>query len=285
MKQYGIESYIAVPLYRPDGTVLGTLCALDPEPARLAPDDLDLLRMLSQLITHELRAGEELRLLHRMGQNREQLMGIVGHDLRNPLTTIHLSALALRKDPSLSRDHLRELTLIERGAHRMNRIVVDLLDITRSQLGRGLPVEKKSADLHDLCIRAVREYRSIYPERRIELELEGGGEGMCDPDRMFQVLSNLMGNALMHGPEESPISVRAGDDGERVIIQVRNGGFSIPREVLPTLFQPSPRWGEEGGLGLGLYIADQIVRSHGGTLQVRSAAGSGTTFTIALPRS
>jgi signal transduction histidine kinase len=291
LKQYGIESYIAVPLFRPDGTPFGTLCALDPLPTTLSEDDLDLLQLFSQLVTYELRAEEDLqtlrRLLQRTEHGRDRFLGMVGHDLRNPLTTIKLSARSLSQSRSLSPEDRQEVRLIEQSADRMRRLTGDLMEFTRSRLGGGFPIEPRPADLHDLCYRTVREFKAIYPGREIVLSLEGNGQGLCDPDRMSQVFSNLLDNALRHSPSTSRVEIRAGEREGRFSFTICNGGIPIPPDAQEIIFLPYLQdvqgEGKKEGLGLGLYIVDQIVRSHGGTVRVRSGPEEGTVFSLLLP--
>ncbi|MBW3623505.1 MAG: HAMP domain-containing histidine kinase [Armatimonadetes bacterium] len=227
------------------------------------------------------------RLLRRMEQGRDQFLGMVGHDLRNPLTTIKLSAYALMQSSTLTADDRQEVVLIEQSANRMCRLTEDLLEFTRSRLEGRFPIEPRRADLHDLCYRSVREYKSLYPGRKIGLSLEGDGEGVCDPDRISQVLSNLLDNALRHSPDGTPVEIRVRDRQGEFTFEIHNEGPPLSEEVKETLFLPYVQdmqgKGNKGGLGLGLYIVDQIVRAHGGTIQVRSAAEEGTTFDLTLP--
>ena len=280
-----------MPLFRPEGSRFGTLCALDPLPTSLSESDLDLLRLFAQLVTHELRAEEDFHLLHRllnrMEGGRDRFLGMVGHDLRNPLTAIKLSAHALQESPSLSPADRQEVALIEQGANRMRRLTEDLLEFTRSRLGGGFPIELRRVDLHDLCYRLIREYKTLYPGRKIELTLEGDGEGECDPDRVWQVLSNLLDNALRHSPSDTPVRVGMRDHEGECSFQIHNLGLPIPAAEMESIFLPyiqgQKREGNRQGLGLGLYIVDQVIRAHGGTVEVHSTAEEGTTFTILLP--
>lgn len=213
-------------------------------------------------------------------------MGMVGHDLRNPLTAIKLSAQALRGSSSLSPADRQEIALIEHGANRMRRLTEDLLEFTRSRLGGGFPIEPQRVDLHDLCYRLIREYKAFYPGRKIELSLEGDGEGECDPDRVWQVLSNLLDNPLRHSPPDTPVRVGVRNHEGECSFVIHNLGLPIPAEEMELIFLPyiqgQQREGNKQGLGLGLYIVDQIIRA-GGTLNLRSTIEEGTTFTFRLP--
>lgn len=153
----------------------------------------------------------------------------------------------------------------------------------------GIPVEPTPLDFHELARHVVEEVQLAYPERHIHFQPGGDAQGAWDADRMAQVITNLVGNAVQHSPADSPIRVHSrGEDGV-VFLEIHNEGPPIPAEVLPTLFEPfqrgrSTRGGAPGSLGLGLFISRQLVEAHGGLIEVRSAQGEGTTFTVRLPR-
>jgi signal transduction histidine kinase len=135
----------------------------------------------------------------------------------------------------------------------------------------------------------VEEIQSAYPERRLELRVETERKVSADPDRLAQVMANLMGNAVQHSPGGTPVRVSVREEGDGVLFAVHNGGTPIPAELLPVLFEPfqrgrEARAGAGGSLGLGLFISRQIVEAHGGRIEARSSAGEGTTFTVWLPR-
>lgn len=234
----------------------------------------------------DARRSEELAAAHDFQQ---MLVGIVSHDLRNPLAVITLAAQRLLQTP---RD-ARETQLIERAlrnAQKASRIIGDLLDVTRSRVTGEMPVAKEHVDLVGVVRTIVDDLRLSHPN----LELRGAeGEtyGDWDPDRLSQVVTNLLNNAIQHGARGEPVIVtieRADDD---VRISVHNGGPAISEELLPTIFDPFRR-GRRGdqraakqGLGLGLYIVDRIVQAHGGRVEASSDAQTGTTFTVTLPRS
>ena len=221
----------------------------------------------------------------RLEEARDQFIGILGHDLRNPLAAIVAGIDALG---DLSEPYTRTLVRLARSAHRIEVIIRDLLDFARGRLGGGIPVRPRACDMRTLCAEVVEEIRQAHPARTIEFEGIGDLRGEWDPDRIEQVVSNLLGNAVVHG--EDPIVVTSRERDDRIVTTVHNQGSPIPEGVLPTLFEPFTRTGQEvqsgqEGLGLGLYIASEIVHSHAGTLTVCSVAGEGTTFTFALPRS
>ena len=213
---------------------------------------------------------------------REQLLGIVSHDLRNPLTANVTSAQLLLRYGELPERQARVVARMASSADRMARMIDDLLDFARTRLGGELPIHARRIDLRQICEQTVEELEFAYT-RQVKLTCEGDLWGDWDPDRMAQVISNLVGNCLQHGDGDVSISL----SGERdfVVFETRNGGSPIPREVLPHLFEPGRRGdSRSGGLGLGLFIAQQIVLAHGGSIEVTSNDSDGTRFTVALPR-
>jgi PAS domain S-box-containing protein len=221
----------------------------------------------------------------RMEEARDQFIAILGHDLRNPLAAIVAGIDALG---DLSEPYTRTLVRLARSAHRIEVIIRDLLDFARGRLGGGIPVTPRACDMHRICTEVLEEIKQAHPSRSISFEGIGDLRGEWDPDRIEQVVSNLVGNAIVHGADPIVVTSRAREDA--VVTTVHNQGPPIPEGVIPTLFEPFTRAGHEvqhsdEGLGLGLYIANEIVHAHGGTLTVSSVAGKGTTFTFALPRS
>jgi phosphoserine phosphatase RsbU/P len=221
---------------------------------------------------------------------REQFLGILGHDLRNPLQAIAGNAGLLLRYGGLTEPQRKAINRISISADRMSRMINDLLDFTRSRLGGGYPVTRARMNLHDVLRQVVEELEVAHPQRRFELSLSGNGWGDWDADRIAQAASNLVGNAVQYSPEETPVEVSARDEGDGVCVQVHNLGLPIPADRLPHIFDPFVR-GLEGsrnlarmGLGLGLYITHEIVRAHGGSLRVTSTEADGTRFWMKLPR-
>jgi signal transduction histidine kinase len=167
----------------------------------------------------------------------------------------------------------------------MNRMVTDLLDMTRSRLGGGLPIERRAVDLSAVCAEVMEEVRESHPGRVSPLRVSGNVTGYWDPDRLAQVCTNLLGNALEHGHEGSPITVTLSEHAEGVLLCVENAGEAISETLRPLLFQPFRRGrnARSKGLGLGLFIVDHIARAHGGTVRVLSDERS-TRFLVTLPR-
>ncbi|MFL5347632.1 MAG: ATP-binding protein [Hyalangium sp.] len=215
-----------------------------------------------------------------------KLMGIVSHDLRNPLNAIHLSVTQLLHSETLSAREQRAAARIAKSSDRMKRMISELLDFTRGRLGGGIPIQRVPGDLRTVLRQGVEELEAAWPERTVSLRMEPGHyEGQWDADRLVQVVSNLGSNALQYSPHDTPIRFQLRDLGATVELEVHNVGNPIPAEALPHLFDPFRRASSEGGgLGLGLYIVEQVVKGHGGRIAVTSTAESGTTFRVTLPR-
>jgi signal transduction histidine kinase len=224
---------------------------------------------------------------------REQVIGIVGHDLRNPLSTISMMAALLERRPDAGEATHRAAERIAVSADRMRRMIADLLDFTRARLGTGIPLQHEVVDLHELCINVVDELKLLHPDRELRCaggeEREGVAMCECDADRMSQVLHNLLGNALAYGAADRPILLRLDcRSADQIRVDVVSHGKPIPREALPLLFEPFKRATQEpnrraAGLGLGLYIVRKIVEAHGGRVEVESTAEQ-TRFGVTLPR-
>lgn len=222
---------------------------------------------------------------------REELLAVLGHDLRNPLHAVNASAFMLGRATGLDDASRRAVDRIRKSTSRMTRMINDILDFARSRLGGGIPVTAQHVDMRELCQGALEELQVTYPERPLTLEAQDGNlEGWWDPDRVTQVLGNLVVNALQHAGNSSPVRTTLTDEGPDVVMQVHNEGNAIPPDLLPHLFDPfkAAHMPEEAGkhrsLGLGLYIVHEIVKMHGGSVQVDSSAERGTTFTVRWPR-
>jgi signal transduction histidine kinase len=297
LTQLGIESYIAVPLNRRDGTYFGTLCALDPLPSTLDEQDLEIFQLLANLIAFELQADDQRRQREQELQDarqaaaiRERFIGVLGHELRTPLVAIKgLSQLVLRR-PELSDRSRANVSRIVTSADQMNRLVTDLVDFARGRLGSEMPIHPAPADLAEICCRCINDVAIEHPHRRVRLETHGDLSGEWDPDRITQVVTNLVSNAVKFSPRDSPIVVIARSEEDLAILEVHNQGKPIPTDEIALIFDPFQRGSSERltadeprGLGLGLSIVQQIVHAHGGTVAVRSSASDGTVFTVSLP--
>lgn len=242
------------------------------------------LGRLCGLALDNRRATEQLR---QEGSLRELFMAVLAHDLRTPLNSIMLggSALAGRQDQPDATS--RVARRVVSSARRMEKLIEQVLDLTRARAMGGIPVERRHIQLSPVVEAVVEEVRAAHPGREIDVVTRGDCSGTWDPDRLAQVVSNLVGNAVTHGTIGTPVRVEVvgGDD---VVLTVHNASAPIPAETLATLFDPFRR-GEKSsqvarhGLGLGLYITDQIVRAHGGSIVAESDT-SGTRFRVTLPR-
>ncbi|MCP3136035.1 HAMP domain-containing histidine kinase [Pyxidicoccus sp. QH1ED-7-1] len=220
---------------------------------------------------------------------REQFLGILGHDLRNPLQAISGNAALLLRYGGLAEPQRKAVNRISISADRMARMINDLLDFTRTRLGGGYALNRARLNLHDVVRQVVEELEVAHPRRQFELSLSGNGWGDWDADRIAQAASNLVGNAVQYSPEDTPVSVAMRDEDGGVRMEVHNWGLPIPSERLPHIFDPfvraqDMRSAQRNGLGLGLYITHEIVRAHGGLLRVTSTAQEGTRFWLCLPR-
>ena len=218
---------------------------------------------------------------------RERFIGILGHDLRDPLTAVMMSATLLSAMIPAEDKQAQLVAKISRSAERIERMIDDVLDFARGRLDGQIPITPTLVDLGDVCRAVVDEARALSPGREIELETRGDLRGLLDRDRVSQALGNLVSNARHYGI--GPITVRAWEREDRhaIFTSVTNHGPTIPPAVIARIFDPFARattTRRSGGLGLGLYIVDQIALAHGGTCSARSTADDGTTFSIEWPR-
>ncbi|MFP2901765.1 ATP-binding protein [Corallococcus sp. 4LFB] len=222
---------------------------------------------------------------------REELIAVLGHDLRNPLHAVNASAFMLGKSPDLDTTARRSVDRIRKATARMTRMINDILDFARSRLGGGIPVTRQRVNMVELCQGVLDELQVVYPERPLTLEVRGDDLwGNWDPDRVTQVLGNLVVNALQHARNDTPVLTTLTGEVMDVVMRVSNEGDPIPQELLPHLFDPfkGSRLPEQGNkhrsLGLGLYIVSEIVQVHQGSVRVESGSGQGTAFTVRWPR-
>ena len=229
-----------------------------------------------------------------VARSRDTFLAILGHDLRNPLSAIANSGLYLSAPGLLPTGApLEAARRVTRGAARMSAMIRDLLEYTRTRLGRAIPIEREAGSMEQICRIAYDEIRAVHPERTFRLEISGNLEGRFDAERFQQVLSNLLNNAVRHGERSQPITLSALGDTEKVTVRVKNHGRPIPADQLQVIFNPlvqipSGFVDEDSepstSLGLGLYIAREIVAMHGGTIEAESSARNGTVFSARLPR-
>lgn len=241
-----------------------------------------VLRDVTERKRHETEARAR-------GDFEEKLIGIVSHDLRNPLQAILLGTSALLGHEALDARTMKSVLRIQRSADRATRLVSDVLDFTQARLGSGIPINRKAGNLHELAAQVADEVLAAHPQREIVLEATGGADGSWDSDRMAQVLSNLLSNALKYGGQGKPVTLRTRGEAAHVVVEVHNEGDVIAADVVPHMFEPMKRGIDANdhtarSVGLGLYIVKHIVDTHLGNIEVRSTADAGTTFSIRLPR-
>lgn len=222
---------------------------------------------------------------------RKMVLGVLGHDLRTPLSAVTMGADLLRKSKQLADREKKIASQIATSVRAANLMVSDLLDLARCNLGAGLPIKGEVTELQSICQGIVNEIRAGHPKARIIFNDTERVVGQFDPARMAQVFSNLIGNAVRHGDLQQPISVTLKRDGASVFFDVLNFGEPIPPDAIPILFSPEGRYsrysndnrGETVGLGLGLFIASAIVAGHDGKIEVESTLEQGTAFRVSLP--
>ncbi|MDY7231441.1 sensor histidine kinase [Hyalangium rubrum] len=246
-----------------------------------------------QDITEQKRSEEERQQLLSEARRRvefeQQLVGIVSHDLRGPLNAILTGASMMLQRETIEPWQAKTAARILSCAERSNRLIRDLLDFTQARMGGGIPVRPASADLHEVTQQVVEEARAVHVERNILVTQGGEGRGEWDADRMAQVVSNLVTNALKYSPEGTQVRVETVGEPERMVLRVHNVGEPIAADLLPRIFEPLRRGKRrtnrsDRSIGLGLYIVRELVLAHGGTVEVNSTEAEGTTFTVSLPR-
>ena len=228
-----------------------------------------------------------LRYSDEVNRARELFLGVIGHDLRTPLGAILNSAHYLLQTNGLSGDQIKATAAIQRSGTRIHKMLSDLLDVTRTRLGGGLPIEPKPMDLSRTVKHVTEEAHAFHPNRAVVFTSVGDCRGTWDETRLYQLLSNLVENAIRHGATEKPVKVEAVGKADEVQVAVHNAGAPIPQPEIRRIFEPMKQT-EEGpkraeGLGLGLYIARAIATAHHGAIDVESTKETGTTFTVRLP--
>jgi len=219
---------------------------------------------------------------------RDQFVGVLGHDLRNPLNAISAGAALLTVSGDGDSRQQRVAARILRSSQRMGRMIDDLLDLTLARLGGAIPLKRTTTDLASVCQEVLLEIQAAHSAAHVRLECTGDLRGEWDADRLAQTLSNLVGNAIQHG-DKGIVSVTAAGSTEEAVVSVHNFGPAIPAESLKSIFEPLVRGSasdaEGNSIGLGLFIAQAIVNSHNGQIAVTSTPTAGTTFTIRVPKS
>jgi signal transduction histidine kinase len=225
--------------------------------------------------------------------SRDMFLAVLGHDLRSPLQGIE-TASELLITPDLSEAaRLQTAMRLKRASNTMSSLITDLLEFTRSRLGHGIPIERSPCDLRQACEEALDAIKAADPQREFLQHLSGDLRVRADCSRLRQVLSNLLSNAVQHGDQHAPVSLRACGEEDAIVLAIANSGKPIPLDALGIIFEPLVQVPNtttdlnrrsKTSLGLGLFIAREIVHGHHGTINVQSSADTGTVFTIRLPR-
>jgi signal transduction histidine kinase len=297
---YGFRSYISAPVILGDGTIWGTLCAIDPKPRELTkPEILGSFQLLGELIAAQLEINQRLEksqtdlrisqtdLLdeRRTSELREQFIAVLGHDLRNPLASIDAGMrLLLRNQDTQKAPEI--FSAVQKAVLRMAVLVDNIMDFARGRLGGGLTIKRDARQpLTPVLEQVIAELKSAWPDIEIEASIEIEEPINCDRGKMGQLFSNLLGNAITYGDQGKPIRVSARTINGAFELVVTNYGAPIPERAMDNLFEPYMRGDHpsQQGLGLGLYIASQIAKAHGGTLKASSDAEE-TRFVFEMPQ-
>jgi signal transduction histidine kinase len=284
----GIAALGFIPLVS-GGRLLGKFMVYFDRPRRISATDMDVARAIAHHVAAGVARFAATKELQETVHFNEMFTGVLGHDLRNPLGAIMIAAqhAARRNDTEKLR---APLSRIITSGGRMARMIDQLLDFTRIRLGvgAGLPIDPRPCDLLPVIRQVVDELQSTNPAQVLNVQNVGNTEGAWDPDRLGQVFSNLIANAIQHGTAQSPVAIRVlGVRHDCLRVEVRNRG-TIPADLLPRVFEPLARGNRRSdrsqGLGLGLYISNQLVKAHGGQIEVLCTPDQETIFTAVLPR-
>lgn len=241
----------------------------------------------------EALAASIVRYSDEVDRSRQTFLAILGHDLRSPLQSILMAASYLLKSGALEAKQLDVASRIKSSVSTMSRMINDLLAYAGAQIGREIPILPKAANLENICRVSLDEIRTVYPDAVFHFESSGNLDGYFDAARIQQVLSNLLNNAIKYGRSGTPVTLAAAGEAEAIILQVKNFGNAIPPESLQVIFNPliqlpsndsNSHSYPDASIGLGLFIAREIVKGHNGTIQVKSSEADGTVFMIRLPR-
>ena len=291
-KHYGLESYISIPIFRANREFFGTLCAIDPAPRDLSDRSLlGTLELFAQLIGSQLdsedqlhRAQNALRDANETAKLREQFVAILGHDLRNPLQAIIIGADVLKNQLTDARSQ-RMSTLISQSCKRIDSLIENTLDFAHARMGSGIPVRfSRDPGLKQELQQVIDEIAAVYPDRRIDVRISLETVPRVDTKRIGQMLGNLVANAVTHGDADRPVAIEIDSDATQFEMRITNSGKPIAASTMQELFKPFKRSDDNlsRGLGLGLFIADQIAKAHNGTIQVTSTDDE-TCFCFRMP--
>lgn len=259
-----------------------------------SPDARDLADLTRFNETIDQSLAEAVRgYTLQVDRARQMFLAILGHDLRNPLNAIMVSADVLAEFPTPNPESANAVAQITASSRAMARMLGDFLDFAHTQLGRRMPVARSTTDLGLICADVVAETKAAHPGQVIRYSAKGNTTGEWDPARLRQVFSNLLGNAVQHGATDRPIAMELSAGRTDVVLTVTNEGPPIPPDIASRIFHPMVRGLSPesraaqrlGSMGLGLYIAREVVTAHGGSIEVTSTPAGITTFTVSLPRS
>lgn len=291
---YGLRSYVSFPIIRSSGEMFGTLCAIDPAPHSVStPEVQEMFRLFAELIAFHIDAADqleasasELRAERETAELRDQFIAILGHDLRNPVASIDAGLQILARS-SLTDGDRQVVGQMTASAKRISRLIEDVLDFARGHLGDGLSMDLRGDNqIRPVIEQVISEIRQAHPQRVIRASIAIDDHVSGDPERIGQLLSNLLGNAILHGSPDHPVEINAKAEAGEFTLSVSNGGKPIQAGALPNLFKPFTRASLDqsaGGLGLGLFIASKIAEAHRGTLTVNSDDAL-TRFTLRISR-
>ncbi len=292
--QYGFQSYISVPIYRRDGSFFGTLCAIDTKPAIVdTPEIRGMFKLYSELISFHLDAIEELDRVsanlmeeRKIAELRETFIAILGHDLRNPVSTTRMCADILLK-LSIDETAIRQAEIIKATTYRMQGLIDNLLDFAMGHLGDGITLEltNDNSQLQKVLEQVLQEMKTLDLHHEIKEKIQLKNIVSCDLNRIAQLFSNLLGNAIKHGAENEPIEVDIYTTDQEFVLSVSNAGTKISDSAMDNLFKPffsENANRSKKSLGLGLYISSEIAKAHGGQLTANSTTEK-TTFTLSIP--
>ncbi|TQS72541.1 GAF domain-containing sensor histidine kinase [Rhodobacteraceae bacterium] len=292
--RYGFRSYVSVPIYCTDGSFFGTLCAIDPQPRTLKNDRiLRMFRLFAKLIGDALDADQtlatvegELHEEREMAEVQEQFIAILAHDLRNPISAL-TSGLRMIERLGVDDRALAIVGLMRGSVNRMGLLIENLLDQARKRSGGGIVIDRApSHDLAPALSQVIAELQAVAPKQPFETQIDLPVAVNCDVARVTQLFSNLLSNAVTHGTQNEPIRICAAMEEDTFVLSVANSGEKIADDVLPVLFLPFKHQGahaSHNGLGLGLFIASEIAKGHGGTLEV-DTTDARTVFTFRMPQ-
>lgn len=251
--------------------------------------DLDDLTRFNEAIDQSVATAVHA-YIDRADETREIFLAILGHDLRNPLAALKLGAYVLSQNEDLDANSAKLAVEMMGTTSQMDTLILDLLDFSVTRMGHGIPITSTKMNLETLCRSGVAEMQTAHPLRTLSCTSRGNLDGTWDAQRLWQVISNLLGNAIQYGDNDMPVELSVTGEESDVVINVHNGGDPIPPARISSLFHPMSRRlykgivNRPGSIGLGLYIVREIVTAHAGTVQVTSSLEAGTDVTVRLPR-